>query len=119
MARGRYLACAGILLLVLASGQRSGHVLAEQQSSPPAAPPVSTQRAVVNRYCATCHNAKLKTADLLLDQADVDQPALNPEVWEKVVRKLRTRAMPPGGAPHPDEATYDALASFLESELDR
>ena len=42
-----------------------------------------------------------------------------PEVWEKVVRKLRTRGMPPAGMPRPDEAFYDSFAGYLENEIDR
>jgi len=75
--------------------------------------------AVLTQYCVTCHNPRLKTADLVLDLGELSNVATNAEVWEKVVRKLRTNAMPPAGAPHPDQATYDATASFLEAELDR
>lgn len=74
--------------------------------------------AVFTRYCVTCHNAKLKTAGLVLDPSDLTHVASNAEVWEKVVRKLRTRAMPPLGLPKPDEATYDSTALYLETELD-
>jgi hypothetical protein len=76
-------------------------------------------RAVVDRYCVSCHNERLKTSDLALDIVDASNPAARPEVWEGVVRRLRTRSMPPQGMPRPDEATYIGLASYLESELDR
>jgi mono/diheme cytochrome c family protein len=75
--------------------------------------------AVVSQYCATCHSAKLKTAGLTLDPADLADPGRNAEVWEKVIRKLRARSMPPAGAPRPNEAAYHELTSFLEAELDR
>ncbi len=84
-----------------------------------AAAPASDSRSVVQRYCQTCHNARLKTAGLLLDQLDVDHPDRNPESWEKVVRKLRTGMMPPAGAPRPDRPTLDRLAASVESALDR
>jgi cytochrome c551/c552 len=74
--------------------------------------------AVFTRYCVTCHSAALKTGGLVLDP-DMTRVSANAEVWEKVVRKLRTNAMPPAGAPRPDQATYDSTAAFLESELDR
>jgi hypothetical protein len=67
----------------------------------------------------TCHNARLKTAGLVIDPADVTRVSANPELWEKVIRKLRSAAMPPAGSPRPDKTTYDAVATFLESELDR
>jgi mono/diheme cytochrome c family protein len=71
-------------------------------------------RALVAKYCVSCHNQKLKTANLILDDASA-----SPETWEKVIVKLRSRSMPPPGLPRPDNATYDAVAKFLESEMDR
>jgi len=79
----------------------------------------SPQRAVLDRFCVTCHNARLHTAGLQLDTADVDHPEGNAAVWEKVLHKLRTREMPPPGAPHPDNVTYDSLANYLENALDQ
>jgi len=76
-------------------------------------------RAVLDRYCVTCHNERLRTAGLMLDKMDVEQLGGGAETWEKVVRKLRTGAMPPAGKPRPDKTTSDALASWLESGLDR
>jgi hypothetical protein len=67
----------------------------------------------------TCHNDRLKTAGLVLDPADVSRVSAKPELWEKVVRKLRSLSMPPAASPRPDKATYDSTATFLETELDR
>lgn len=67
----------------------------------------------------SCHNTRLRTAGLQLDIADVDHPAGNAAVWEKVLHKVRTREMPPAGLPRPDTATYDSLAHHLEAMLDR
>ena len=75
--------------------------------------------AAVSRYCATCHNDRTKAAGLVLDPAQVSRAGENAEVWEKVVRKLRSGAMPPPGAARPDAATYASTASFIESTLDR
>ena len=75
--------------------------------------------AMVSRYCVSCHNSKLKTGGLALDPSQGANPGQNPEVWEKVVRKLRGRFMPPAGVPRPDEATYEAVLASLESALDR
>ena len=77
------------------------------------------QRALVNRYCVTCHNGQLETAGLALDRHDVARVADAPDVWETVVRKLRAGAMPPLPRPRPDAATYDRFIRYLESELDR
>ena len=102
--------------MLLSTGYISTSAQPESFSPPP---PASPYREVVNRYCVTCHNANLRTADLLLDQADVENVSLNPEVWNKVAEKLRAGAMPPAGMPRPDQAIYDSFATYLESELDR
>ena len=76
-------------------------------------------RELVTTYCVTCHNERLKTGNLALDKADADQVFNSAETWEKVVVKLRSRSMPPAGIRRPDNATYDAVATWLETELDR
>ena len=75
-------------------------------------------RALLDRYCVTCHNERLRTAELQLDTADVTDVAADPALWEKVARKLRAGAMPPAPRPRPDEATYASFIGWLESELD-
>ena len=66
-----------------------------------------------------CHNQRLKTAGIALDTADTEHVFNSAETWEKVIVKLRSRAMPPLGMPRPDNATYDEVAAWLETELDR
>jgi mono/diheme cytochrome c family protein len=73
---------------------------------------------VLDKYCVTCHNGRLKTAGLELDSLDVNHVADHAQQWEKVVTKLRTGEMPPPGRPRPDSATYRAVAAALESALD-
>jgi Protein of unknown function (DUF1592)/Protein of unknown function (DUF1588)/Protein of unknown function (DUF1585)/Protein of unknown function (DUF1587)/Protein of unknown function (DUF1595)/Planctomycete cytochrome C len=79
----------------------------------------SSSRDVVDTYCVTCHNQRLKTAGLSLEALDVAKVSESAAVWEKVVRKLETRTMPPQGARHPDESSYRRLTAWLEQELDR
>ncbi len=74
--------------------------------------------AVIDTYCVACHNAQLKTADLELDSADIGNPTSNAPLWEKVIRKLRTGAMPPAGMPRPEPETYDSIATYLETTID-
>ena len=76
-------------------------------------------RAVLDKYCVTCHNTRLKTAGLVLDTMDVGHVGDAAEAWEKVARKLRTREMPPPGRPRPDETAYGAVVSGLETALDK
>ena len=82
-------------------------------------PDAGQYRVVLDRYCVGCHNQNVRTAELLLDRADLEQISEEPEVWEKVVRKLRTGAMPPAGMPRPDQSIYDSLATYLEEALDQ
>jgi mono/diheme cytochrome c family protein len=76
-------------------------------------------KALVNQYCVGCHNDKLKTGGFSLDNVDVTDARSNVEALEKIVRKLRSGQMPPAGRPRPDDATIDAFAGALESQLDR
>ena len=79
----------------------------------------SAQRALLDQYCVTCHNERLRVADFTLDTVDVSRVADHPEVWEKVVRKMRAGAMPPAPRPRPVQAAYDGFRSWLETELDQ
>ena len=82
--------------------------------------PVATPAGeLVNKYCVSCHNQKLKTGNLTLDNVDREHVANSAEAWEKVIVKLRSRAMPPPGLPRPDNATYDSVSNWLEAEIDR
>src|SRR5687767_4703562 len=80
------------------SGAQGPRVARTQTPAPASvASAVSTPRALLDTYCISCHNEKLRTAGLLLDQLDVAQVGAHAEVWEKVLRKLRSGMMPPPG----------------------
>lgn len=85
----------------------------------PAPASAATQRAVIDRYCVGCHNAKTLVGNLALDKLDLTHLGDQAEVGEKVVRKLRAGMMPPTGMPRPEPAVLNGLASWMESELDR
>jgi hypothetical protein len=78
----------------------------------------SNQRQFLDRYCGTCHNDRLKTGSLSLERVDVSRPDAEPEVWEKVVRKLRTGVMPPPNMLQPPQADRLAMLTWLETSLD-
>ena len=82
-------------------------------------PVVQVPAEVLATYCVVCHNQTLNTGGLALDAMDVTEPSANSEVWERVIQKLRTRTMPPSGMPRPDDASYDAVAAWLETDIDR
>ena len=93
---------------------------ASSQVQKPPATDVSSHAALVNRACVSCHSDKLKTGGLSLQQVDVTGVSADADVWEKVLRKLRSGEMPPPtvrNRPQSEELT--AFANFLESNLDR
>jgi len=92
----------------------------------------SPAQGVIDRYCVTCHNQRAKIGGLALDVLDLAAAGREPrpgvaaapaerggvEIWEKVVRKVRTGMMPPSGAPRPDRAALDAFAASIETAID-
>jgi Protein of unknown function (DUF1592)/Protein of unknown function (DUF1588)/Protein of unknown function (DUF1585)/Protein of unknown function (DUF1587)/Protein of unknown function (DUF1595)/Planctomycete cytochrome C len=89
-----------------------------QAPSGPIHQAVSARRALVDKYCVGCHNARLRTAGLALDIIDAERVGKDAPVWERVVRKLNGGTMPPPGQPRPDPATFQSFRSSLEAELD-
>lgn len=112
----------GSIFCCLAGVLAGGGLLFAWEAQQPAvgAPfPPGAHRDVIDRYCVSCHNDRLKTGGLALDTIaahDVDQ---HQKVWENVLRKVRARQMPPVGLPRPDDATYEAAIVSLEKSLDR
>src|SRR5439155_13067298 len=102
-----------VLLLACRSigGQQPG-----ARSSFAAGSPVT---AVVNNYCVTCHDSEVKKGGLDLDSISHQELTSHPDTWERVIRKLRARQMPPAGKKRPDERTYDVTVAQLASSLDR
>jgi len=91
----------------------------QQPTSGPASTSDAPPRALIDKYCIGCHNERLKVGGLELNNIASQSIGQNTAVWEKVVRKLRARYMPPVGLPRPDESTYNSAVSSLESSLDR
>ena len=77
------------------------------------------QRALVDKYCVSCHSEKLKTGGLVLEKLDTTKVGDHAEVWEQVALKIRGGMMPPPGLPRPDKTALNGLATWAENELDR
>jgi hypothetical protein len=115
MSAARAFVLAGCGWLVAASAPLTG--APDPQGAASTAPPTPV-RATLDRYCVSCHNDRLRTAGLTLASLDPLAVGGHVDVWERVVRKLRTREMPPAGAARPDDAAYVATTSALEQALD-
>ena len=74
-------------------------------------------RDTMNQYCVSCHNETLKTANLMLDIANLNDLGEDPALWEKVLLKLQTKSMPPVGMPRPNDEFYTSMAAHLATEL--
>src|SRR5438128_11846829 len=105
-------ACFGLFV----AGASYLHLEAAPPQGTSAQPQVAMAPAseVLNKYCVTCHNSRLKTAGLALDSLDLARAGERADVWEKVATKLRTREMPPPGRPRPDATTYTAATNAVE-----
>jgi len=77
------------------------------------------QQALMNQYCAGCHNQDDNAGGMALDKLDFEKVGKDAATWERVVRKVRTGMMPPSGQPRPARAALDSFASELESRLDK
>jgi mono/diheme cytochrome c family protein len=108
--------CAAVFAMAVSYAAAMG-----KPPAPSSGPAVSAARAAVERYCLACHNDEDEKGGLSFEGMNVDEVGEDVVTWEKAVRKLRIRAMPPHGSdkPRPDDATYDALVAYLETSLDR
>ena len=78
----------------------------------------ASQWATIQNYCFGCHNPGVKAANLFLSELNEDSVPAHPEIFEKAIRKLRGRQMPPPGNLQPTQQEVDALIGWLENTLD-
>ncbi len=102
-----------LAIFSIASGLLIPHSAAAQS------PEAQLLAETIDQYCSRCHSDRRSEAGLSLEDIDLSQVGEHGSIAESVVTKLRNRTMPPLGRPRPDEATYDALAGWLEFEIDR
>ncbi|MEO5926202.1 MAG: DUF1592 domain-containing protein [Bryobacteraceae bacterium] len=103
-----------LLILALTASSQTGATKGKAKSVAP-----SPHKALVDRYCVGCHNARTKTAGLALDTLNLSNVGPDAEIWEKAARKLRAGMMPPPGAPQPERAAVTAMVNYLETSLDK
>ncbi|MGH8638588.1 MAG: c-type cytochrome domain-containing protein [Burkholderiales bacterium] len=106
----------------LAAALTAGAVALRLEARPTPAPSTVAESDIftlVDEYCLSCHDDDKEKGDLSLEKVAALDVGRHPEIWEKVVRKLRARQMPPVGKRRPPERTYDSVVAFLETRLDR
>jgi mono/diheme cytochrome c family protein len=108
----------GRFVLAAAVSLAATGVQAQSPAVSPSAPSARDPQQIAKDYCAGCHNDRLRSGGLTLDGASQQPVPAHPEIWEKVIRKVRLGVMPPQGARRPDAAVLDTLAASLERELD-
>src|SRR5687768_15281806 len=111
---------AASIVIIASFGILVARPAAHPQERPSAAhAPLASPGAgeILNKYCISCHNTRIKTAGLALDSLDLTRVGDDAEIWEKVAIKFRTGEMPPPGRPRPDAATYAAITSTIEAAL--
>jgi len=106
-----FLVTALVLVAVGAEAQQPAAAIRAAVANP--------NQALIDRYCVTCHNQRLKTAKVEFDALELAHPEKNSVVWERAIRKLRAGMMPPPGAPRPAAADAQTLAAYLETTLDK
>src|SRR6188472_1763220 len=116
----RFLVSTAVLVWVIASSsvwrtEAEGQAGTAQTGAAAADP----HQALLTTYCYTCHNARAKVGGLVLQGLDIQSAGSDAEIWEKAVRKLRGRLMPPPGSPQPDQKDIDGFIAWMENELDR
>ena len=107
------------IAVALTSDQSSAKPGGAQNPTGSATTPPTTPRAVIDKYCITCHSQKTRTAGLDLETMDLTAPGANGEAYEKIVMRLRAGSMPPPGIARPDAATYRDVAGTMERVADR
>jgi len=109
--------------IVLLAGSFMSSGAARQQAAPPSSPEGANERKAIGRfaeeYCVACHNRDDKTAGLALDAMSSEDVSGDPKAWERVVRKLVAREMPPEGEVRPSGRAYESFVSLVAGSLDR
>jgi mono/diheme cytochrome c family protein len=110
-----FLCVGALLVLITASAPLQSRA---QTAQTPAAGGPDQHRAMLSTYCFTCHNSRAKIGGLALDSLDLQTPEENAQIWEKALRKLRGRLMPPPGSRQPQQQEIDSFVAWMENTLD-
>src|SRR6267154_1839425 len=119
MNRTRALTSLSMVLLGGAAFAVAALMPATLRAQPATPTDAANYKQLMQMYCVGCHSGPTPFAGLNLEPLDPAKLNENGVIWEKMIRKLRDKQMPPAGMPRPDDATYEAFFKFLESGRDR
>src|SRR5712675_1137805 len=119
MNRTRALTSLSMVLLGGAAFAVAALMPATLRAQPATPTDAANYKQLMQMYCVGCHSGPTPFAGLNLEPLDPAKLNENGVIWEKMIRKLRDKQMPPAGMPRPDEATYEAFFKYLESGRDR
>src|SRR5262245_57126552 len=108
--------CLGALVVLIAAS--APLQTRAQTAQAPAVNGLDQHKAMLSTYCFTCHNTRAKVGGLALDNLDLQAPEENAQIWEKALRKLHGRLMPPPGNRQPPQKDIDSFAAWMENTLD-
>src|SRR5215472_12280284 len=117
MKRFLFVSALPVLAVSLALLQTKAQTPASKQASAPAAD-LDHYRGMLDEYCVTCHSTALKTGGIAFDTLDLQKAPDNADTWEKALRKLRGRLMPPPGNPQPSQKDIESFVAWMENALD-
>jgi hypothetical protein len=112
------LLCVCVLLVLLTSSAVSQTSTAPARTPDAGALAPDPHQAMLTTYCYTCHNSRAKMGGLVLEGLDLKAAGADAQTWEKALRKLRGRLMPPPGNPQPVQKDVDSFISYMETTLD-
>jgi mono/diheme cytochrome c family protein len=114
----RFIYASALLVLIASLAVLQNRAVGQTPANTSITAAPDQHRAMLNTYCVGCHNTRLKTGGVVLDNVDLQAAGDDAQIWEKALRKLRGRLMPPPGAPQPPQKDIDSFVAWMENNLD-
>jgi mono/diheme cytochrome c family protein len=114
----RFILAGALVVLIASLAVFENRAVGQTPAGTSAKAAADPHRAMLNTYCVGCHNARLKSGGIAFDVLDLQAAATDAQTWEKALRKLRGRLMPPPGAPQPPQKDIDSFVAWMENDLD-
>jgi mono/diheme cytochrome c family protein len=114
----RFIYASALLVLIASPAFLQNRAVGQTPAGTSGKAAADPHRAMLNTYCVGCHNTRLKSGGIAFDALDLRAAPNDAQIWEKALRKLRGRLMPPPGAPQPPQKDIDSFVAWMENDLD-